>query len=96
MKLRDMKPNVRYKVIKGSMDKAFQIGDSVKLCEKSKDILNQNAGGWMYASDLKESGYLDKVFVDVDIEYLVKKIKEKKEQLEKEIDLLSSLLGKEK
>jgi hypothetical protein len=95
MKMSDMKAGVHYVVTKGTKDKAFKKGDNVELCGLTKDILNKQAGGWMDSSDLKESGYLDVVEVDIDINYLEKKIKRKKEQLEKEIVLLNSLLGKE-
>jgi len=97
MKLRDMKSGVQYIVTDGSNDGRFRIGDRVSLYEKLKEIFIHNIGVWVKSKVLKESGYLDKVFVDVDIEYLEKKIKEKKEQLEKEplqqeLNLLNSLL----
>ena len=95
MKMHDMKEGIHYIVTKGTKDRAFQKGDNVELCGLTKDILNKQAGGWMNLSDLKKSGYLAVVEVDIDINYLKKKIKRKKEQLEKEIVLLNSLLGKE-
>jgi hypothetical protein len=84
-----MKAGIHYIVTKGTKDKAFKKGDKVELCGLTKDVLNKQAGGWMDSYDLEESGYLDKVYVEVDKIWY----KNRKEILQEELALLKSIKG---
>lgn len=88
-----MELNIPYIVLKGSDDCAFQKGDKISLAQGSKDVLNKTVGGWMTEDDLENGEYLDSVEVEADIKHLKRRIEEKKEQLQKEIELLDYMLG---
>ena len=87
MKMRDMKAGIHYIVTKGTKDKAFKKGDKVELCGLTKDILNKQAEGWMSSFALKEFGYLDRVYVEVDKEWY----RNRKKMLLEELALLENI-----
>jgi hypothetical protein len=61
MKLRDVKPNTSYIVIKGSKDDTFQRGDKIYIDALYEDGFIHGIDAWI---NVKNSVYLDEVVVE--------------------------------